>query len=136
MGLFGNLFGSKARTDAARMLTSVPLDALEEVKDRILSDCARRADWSQHARILIADRAKEVFYLILAARDLLRANRLERSDLDNIAILVEKATAAEEQLAAQLDPLGPDARDLRRELAKAFAPCREAIVQLLPRQDG
>jgi hypothetical protein len=136
MGLFANLFGGKARGDASRTPPPVPLDALEELKDRIVSDCAMRADWSQHARTQIADRAKEIFYLTLAARDLLRASRLERSDLENIAILVEKASSAENELAALLDPLGADARDLRRDLAKAFAPCREAILQQLPRQEG
>ena len=136
MGLFANLFGGKARGDASRTPPPVPLDALEEVKDRIVSDCAMRADWSQHSRTLIADRAKEIFYLTLAARDLLRANKLERSDLENIAVLMEKASAAENHLAALLDPLGADARDLRRDLAKALEPCREAILLHLPRQDG
>ena len=136
MGLFANLFGGKGRENSARTPAAVPLDALEEVKDRIVADCARRADWSQHARIQIADRAKEIFYLTLAARDLLRANKLEQSDLETIAILIEKASAAENHLAVLLDPLGADARDLRRDLARALEPCREAVLLHLPRQDG
>jgi hypothetical protein len=137
MGLFGYLFGSKPGAVALRdPPAAVSIDALEEVKDRIVAACQTRADWSQHARQQIAGRAKEIFYMMLAARDLLQAMSLAKSDLENISILIAKASTAEEELALLLDSLGPDARDLRRDLDKAFAPTRDDIRARLSRYEG
>jgi hypothetical protein len=137
MRLFAYLFGSKSQPDGLRKPPPVvSIDAIEELKDRIVAACQTRADWSQHARVQIAGRAKEIFYMLLAARDLLQASSLAKSDLENIAILIEKASTAEEQLAAVLDMLGPDGRDLRRDLDKVFVPSRDAIRECLSRYDG
>lgn len=134
MGLFEFLFGR--RTPPVAPLPPVPLDALEEVKDRILAACESRSDWGEHVRARIAAKAKEIFYMTLAARDLLRASSLGRDDVANIHILLERMTAAESELASKLDALDADARDLRRALEKAFQHCSDAIRRRLGRQDG
>ena len=134
MGLFALLFGS--RTPTAAPPRPVPIDALEEVKDRILAACEQRGDWGEQARAKIAAKAKEIFYMTLAARDLLRASSLGPDDIANIDILLDRMTAAERELVLTLDALDADARDLRRALEKAFQPCNAAIRQRLGRQDG
>jgi len=134
MGLFAFLFGPRTPTAAAPR--PVPIDALEEVKDRILAACESRSDWGEHTKAKIAAKAKEVFFMTLAARDLLRASSLGRDDIANIGILLERMTVAESELASALDTLDADARDLRRALEKAFQPCNAAIRQRLGRQDG
>jgi acyl-homoserine lactone acylase PvdQ len=135
MGLFSFLFGSRS-PDAAQPRPPVPLDALEEVKDRIVAACEARSDWNAQTKIRIAAKARETFYMTLAARDLLRASSLDRDDVANIGILLERMAAAESELASSLDALGADARDLRRDLEKAFRPCNDGIRQRLGLQDG
>jgi hypothetical protein len=135
MGLFAFLFGNR-NPAAAQPQAPVPLDALEDVKDRILAACGSHADWSGHAKAKIAAKAKEIFYMTLAARDLLRASHLGRDDVANIKILLERMSVAESEIVPALDALGADARDLRRDLEQAFQPCRDAIRQRLGRQDG
>ncbi len=120
----------------ARPQAPVPIDALEDVKDRIIGACESHGDWGEQAKAKIAAKAKEIFYMTLAARDLLRANSLDRDDVVNVGILLERMSAAEGELASALDALDADARDLRRELEKAFRPCNEGIRQRLRRQDG
>jgi hypothetical protein len=135
MGLFAFLFGSR-NPAAAPPPAPVPLDALEEVKDRIIAACGSHGDWGEHVKAKIAAKAKEIFYMTLAARDLLRASSLGRDDVANIDILLDRMSAAESELVLTLDVLGVDARDLRRDLEKAFRPCRDGILQRLGRQDG
>jgi hypothetical protein len=135
MGLLAFLFGHRNST-AGQPPTPVPLDALEEVKDRILAACGSHNDWGAQARAKIAAKAKEIFYMTLAARDLLRASSLDHNDIANINILLERMSAAESELVAALDLLDADARDLRRDLEKAFPPCEDAIRRRLKRQDG
>ena len=135
MGLFAFLFGNR-NSAVAPPPAPVPLDALEEVKDRILAACGSHADWSAHAKAKIAAKAKEIFYMTLAARDLLRASHLGPEDIANINILLERMSAAESELVPALDALDADARDLRRDLEKALQPCRDGIRQRLGRQDG
>jgi hypothetical protein len=135
MGLLTFLFGDRKAT-TVRPAAPIPLDALEEIKDRILAACETRSDWDQRERARIAAKAKEVFYMTLAARDLLRASRLESNDVTNIGILLDRTDAARADLVASLDALDADARDLRRDLEKALQPCSEAIRQRLPRQAG
>ena len=135
MGLLAFLFGGR-KPAAPRPRTPVPLDALEDVKDRILATCAARSEWGEHTRARIASKAKEAFYMTLAARDLLRASSLDRNDVANVTILLDRIDAARAELVASLDALDADARDLRRDLEKALQPCSEAIRQRLPRQDG
>ena len=117
-------------------LQRLVIDALEDVKDRILLACRSHGDWSDQAKAKIAAKAKEIFYMTLAARDLLRASSLGRDDVANIGILLERMSAAEGELASALDALDADARDLRRDLEKAFRPCDDGIRQRLSRQDG
>ena len=128
MGLFSFLFGPR-RPVAAQPPAPVPLDALEDVKDRILLACRSHSDWGDQAKAKIAAKAKEIFYMTLAARDLLRASSLGRDDVANIGILLERMSAAEGELASALDALDADARDLRRDLEKAFRPCDDGIRQ-------
>ena len=134
MGLFDFLFG-RGNPPAAQPPAPVPIDALEEVKDRILAACASH-DWGEQAKAKIAAKAKEIFYMTLAARDLLRASRLDRDDVANIGILLERMSAAESELVSALDALDADARDLRRDLERTVRPCNDAIRQRLGRQDG
>jgi hypothetical protein len=134
MGLFAFLFGNPKPAAAAPPL--VPLDALEDVKDKIVAASGTRSDWSEQVRARIAAKAKEVFYMTLAARDFLHASSLDRGDIENVRILAERMTAAADELVSTLNTLGPEARDLRRELEKALRPCSEAIRQRLLRQDG
>jgi hypothetical protein len=135
MGLFAFLFGSR-NPAAARPPAPVPLDALEDVKDRILAACGSHEGWGEQTRAKIAAKAKEIFYMTLAARDLLRASSLGREDVANINILLERMSAAEGQLVSALDALDADARDLRRDLEKVFRPCSEGIRERLGRQEG
>jgi len=135
MGLFAFLFGNRNPATAPPP-APVPLDALEEVKDRILAACGSHADWSGHAKAKIAAKAKEIFFITLAARDLLRASNLGHDDVANVKILLERMSAAESELVPALDALGADARDLRRDLVKAFQPCRDGILKRLGLQDG
>lgn len=137
MGLFAYLFGARPEARAPRApLPAVSIDALEDVKDRIVAVCQSRAEWSQDTRVQIAGRAKEVFYMMLAARDLLQASSLTKNDLENIGILIGKASAAEEGLAFALDTLGSDARDLRRDLDRVFAPSHDEMRARLARYEG
>jgi hypothetical protein len=135
MGLFAFLFGNR-NPSAAPPPAPVPLDALEDVKDRILAACGSHADWNGHAKAKIAAKAKEIFFMTLAARDLLRASQLRHDDVANIKILLERMSVAESELVPALDALGADARDLRRDLVKAFQPCRDGILKRLGLQDG
>ena len=135
MGLFDFLFGHR-NPPVAGPLAPVPIDALEDLKDRIIAACGSHGDWGDQAKAKIAAKAKEVFYMTLAARDLLRASSLDRDDVINIGILLERMSAAEGELASALDALDADARDLRRDLEKAFRPCNDGIRQRLRRQDG
>jgi hypothetical protein len=135
MGLFSLLFGNR-NPSAVQPPAPVPLDALEDVKDRILAACQSHGDWGEQAKAKIAAKAKEIFYMTLAARDLLRASSLDRDDVANISILLERMSAAESELVPALDALDADARDLRRDLEKAFRPCRDGIRQRLGRQEG
>jgi hypothetical protein len=134
MGLFSFLFGRSPVV--AQPPAPVPIDALEDVKDRIIAACKSHDEWGDQAKAKIAAKAKEIFYMTLAARDFLRASSLDRDDVANIGILLERMSAAEGELVSALDALDVDARDLRRDLEKAFRPCDDGIRQRLSRQDG
>ncbi|HTW36388.1 MAG TPA: hypothetical protein VMD53_17335 [Rhizomicrobium sp.] len=134
MGLFVFLFGRQ--NPVAAPPAPVAIDALAEVKDRIIAACELRGDWGDQTKAKLATKAREIFYMTLAARDLLRASRLDRNDIANIDILLQRMSAAENELVSAPDALDTDARGLQRDLEKAFQPCRAAIRLRLSRQDG
>jgi hypothetical protein len=103
-----------------------PFRVLEALTDRIAAAIAIGAEPA--ARESWRGDAKAPYYLLLAARDLLRGQDATRE----VRALIDRAAGAEGRIASELAALGAAGERLRRELAAALGACRSKILRRLP----
>jgi hypothetical protein len=112
-----------------------PLAALQAVRDRVIAAIEVRTDLDAVTRASWCDDAKNLYFTLIAARDLLRGDQLEPKTIDHIRMLLGVAFSQAGQLGSELQALGDGGRTLEHELKSAVDSCRNAICSSLP-SDG
>lgn len=103
------------------------LIALEEAKDHILAALERRADLAADIRDSLRSQAKELYYSMVAATDLLRAEPVDTVTARLVPPLLEHADYDAAKLATDLSALGPEGERLKQELEQAMNSCRDSL---------
>jgi hypothetical protein len=108
----------------------VPLAAMEAARSRIAEAIAARNELDAATKASAAANIKGLYYMVLAARDLVRNDDTEAAA--QVRLLLERASSGTASFAQDLRGLGEEGHGLARDLETAFAACREAIAARLP----
>jgi hypothetical protein len=107
------------------------LVALEEAKDRILAALEQRSDLAGETRESLRSQTKELYYTMVAASDLLRAEPVDAVTSNLVRPLLDSADYAAAELASDLGALGAEGKRLEEVLETAVRACRDSLVARL-----
>jgi hypothetical protein len=112
--------------------SATPLAQIEVLANRIAAAIESRTDLDAAVKASWCSDAKELFYVVLAASDLLRDGRAVADSVIGARSLLDRVDSGEARLASELSALGSQGQSLRQELETALASWRDLVRERLP----
>jgi len=106
------------------------LEALEVLKDRIIAAFRASSDPEQNAINMWCGDARELYFSVLAARNLLQK---DPPDAAGASGLLAAASSHSQQVASELRTLGSTGTELEEKLHEVFRACHDELSAQIPK---